>query len=97
MNANLSFQKALHQLDRGMLQNATETLEQTILLAKDENDLVTLAGALCCLGDFLVQTGEADHARKVLEELLALPVEGDLFDFELNRGKQLLAQISKAG
>lgn len=97
MNAKLIFWKALYQLDRGIHSQAQENLARAIAVAKDERDLVTLAGALCCLGDFLFQLGEHERAKAVLQELLSYGFEGDLFDHELRRARELLQGPEKQG
>ena len=90
MKAKLLFRKALYQLDRGLLIQARENLQQAIDLAREERDRVTLVGALCCLGDYLAQVGELEGAKPLLKEVLTFGSEEDLFNYEIRRARELL-------
>lgn len=90
MAANLTFQKALLQLDRGLLEAGEKNLLKAINEAEKESDSRTLIGALCCLGDFLVSEGRDAEAVSSLRRVLAFEREDDLFDYEQGRAQELL-------
>jgi tetratricopeptide (TPR) repeat protein len=93
MKAKLLFRKSLHQLDRGMYAQARENLEQAIAVAREEHDHVTLAGALCCLGDYLGRVGETEGAKTLLQEVLSFQFEEERFAYERSRARELLSQM----
>lgn len=93
MPARLTFQKALHKLDRGRLQEGLLNLEAALAEAKSENDDMTVARALCCLGEAFLQAGDALRARAALGELVARKFDNEVADvvaWELCRARQLL-------
>lgn len=93
MAAATSFRKALMQLDYGKQDEAIGNLRTAIDEASNENDDVTKYGAMCCLGDVLVERGEINDARPLLEEVAALVRNDDVLDNEQERARELLGQL----
>lgn len=96
MRGSTLFQKALLLLDRGRLEEGEQYLREAIACAAEERDDVTLGGALCCIGDLLLETNRPSDGEPFLLRLLALERSDDVLDFEMNRARELLAGISSS-
>jgi hypothetical protein len=92
--AEAVFQKALLLLDRGESGRGEELLRNALGLAEQQRDGLTLVRALCCLGELLHDLGRDPDALPLLERVSAVEREDDLLDYEVNRAKELLAEIA---
>lgn len=93
MNPRLTFQKALYLLDRGRKDEAEAILRQTIVLAEQFNDEISLGQAQCCLGEVLCCQNRIEEAKPILEKVVAIKRDDDLLQFEINHARQLLEEI----
>lgn len=93
MKSNMKLQKALLLLDRDKTTEGEECLKSAILLAKEENDKITLATAATCLGELYFLQERIEEAIPLLEQVSIIEREDDLLNYEIKQARKILQEI----
>ena len=96
--ATFQLNKALLLLDRGAMPCAQAALRRAIDMARAEGPAAVLVQAQVILGECLLEAGERDEARGLLERALAVELgeRAELLDYELERARRLLHGLAAA-
>ncbi len=97
MSAKQIFNKALLLLDRGQMERGEACLREAISLGESEPDELSLAGALCALGELLLMQERGEEAVPFLERVIGFERDDDLIDYEQSRARELLHEVTRAG
>jgi len=95
MKPALLLNKALLLLDRGLMEKGEQCLRNAIIASEADNDHLTLARSLCCLGDLLALQGRAREARPYLKRVIEFSRPDDVLDYEIKRAHELLEEINE--
>jgi hypothetical protein len=69
-NIENQFNKALHLLDFGKVEKASDILSEIIVEARKEKNTLFFIRASCVLGELLFSNGEIDEARQHLANVV---------------------------
>lgn len=93
INIENLFNKALHLLDFGKMEKASEILIEIITKTKKENDSLFFIRASCVLGELLFSNGKIEEARKHLLNVINSSYDNDVVDYEKSVASDILHQI----
>ncbi|CAK7074603.1 hypothetical protein [Morganella morganii] len=91
MDANLKFQKALFLLDHNQLEKGRFLLEDVVLQAENENNIITLVQASVCLGELLCEIGLPHEAKPILQKILKYKSNDLGLEYEFEKTSELLS------
>lgn len=95
MSGEQALNRALILMEFEKLNEAETALREAIRLAEEEEDLETLVGAMCCLGDYLYSIEKDEEAATWLKKVLEhKPDDGSLAD-EMAMAEEFLYEMGE--
>ncbi|MFJ1298577.1 hypothetical protein ACILG0_01350 [Pseudomonadota bacterium AL_CKDN230030165-1A_HGKHYDSX7] len=96
--ATFQMNKALLLLDRGAIPCAQAALRRAIDMARADGPAAVLVQAQVILGECLIDAGQREEARGLLESALAVELgdRAELLAYELERARSLLRGLVTA-
>lgn len=95
MSGKQALDRALIFMEFDKLSEAETALREAVRLAEEEEDVETLVGAMCCLGDYLYSVERDEEAVVWLKKVLEHRPDDDSLADEMAMAEEFLYEMGE--